>query len=113
MHTPSFCTLDAQKNWSLGGSVSTYYWAISVTAYPNQGRIRVGIPAAATRKRTGGETERRALPRKLAPVVPAPPWCNAASICGNSQLHQKNISKRTDGMVSALTHSCGTLSNYD
>lgn len=42
---------------------------------PNQGLMMVGIPAL-----------------RLAPVVPAPPWWNAASILGNSQ-------------------SCGTLSN--
>lgn len=35
--------------------------------HPNQGLMIVGIPA-----------------RRLAPVVPAPPWCIAASICGKS-----------------------------
>jgi len=46
----------------------------------------------------GAENANILSPRKLAPVVPAPPWCNVASICGKSQLRRRS-SKHADVMT--------------
>lgn len=66
--------------------------------YPNQGRMRVGIPADTSMNGPRYGAYSILSPRKLAPVVPAPPWCNAASICGNSQL-RRQCGKHADALT--------------
>ena len=109
--TPSFWTLEAQKNWSLELSKSYHpniFDKCRCYTYPNHGLMRVGMPAIILKLTpTIKAIKSNYIPLRLAPVVPAPPWWSAASILENIQL-KTNVSQLL-AITMCLTHEVSHL----